>query len=143
MKRNVVFLFIIVLLALAVWQGYRYFYRAPKDLSTVRAVAILSTAQLIHAFESDSAKANELYLGKTIAVEGYIKSVDEEEGVTIVLGDPASMSSVRCSMDTNRKKEWSTLEKGRQVVIKGNCTGFTSDELLGSDVILNRCVFNL
>lgn len=141
MKRNVVFLFIIGLFALAIWQGYRYFYRAPKDLSTVKAAATLSTTQLIHAFESDSAKANEQYLGKIIAVEGTIKSVEEEEGVTIVLGEPASMSSVRCSMDTSYRKEWSSLEKGRKVVIKGNCTGFTSDELLGSDVILNRCVF--
>jgi ABC-type phosphate transport system auxiliary subunit len=141
MKRIVAFLFIIGLLALAVWQGYQYFYRAPKDLSTEKAAVTLSTTQLIQAFESDSAKANQLYLGKIIAVEGNIKSVDEEDGVTIVLGEPASMSSVRCSMDTSHRKEWGSLEKGRKVVIKGNCTGFTSDELLGSDVILNRCVF--
>lgn len=141
MKRNVVFLFIIGLLALAVWQGYRYFYRAPKDLSTVKAAATLSSTQLIQAFESDSVQANAAYLGKIIAVEGNIKSIDEEEGVTIVLGDPSSMSSVRCSMDTSRRTEWGPLEKGRSVIIKGNCTGFTSDELLGSDVILNRCVF--
>ncbi|ANE50536.1 OB-fold protein [Flavisolibacter tropicus] len=141
MKRTLVFLFIIVLLAVAVWQGYRYFYSAPKDLRTAKAAATLSTTQLIQAFESDSAKANQMYLGKIIAVEGAIKSVDEEEGVTIVLGEPASMSSVRCSMDTSHRKEWGSLEKGRKVIIKGNCTGFNSDELLGSDVILNRCVF--
>ncbi|HYH15645.1 MAG TPA: hypothetical protein VD794_10510 [Flavisolibacter sp.] len=141
MKRTLVFLFIIGLLALAIWQGYRYFYRPPKDLSTAKAAVTLSSTQLIQAFESDSAKANQLYLGKIIAVEGSIKSVDEEEGVTIVLGNPASMSSVRCSMDTSKKMDWGSLEKGRKVVIKGNCTGFTSDELLGSDVILNRCVF--
>jgi hypothetical protein len=140
MRRAVVFLFIIGVLALAIWQGYRYFYRAPKDLSTLNAAASLTTTQLIQAFESDSAKANQLYLGKIIAVEGNIKSVDEEDGVTIVLGDPASMSSVRCSMDTSHRGKWGALEKGRKIVIKGNCTGFTSDELLGSDVILNRCV---
>jgi hypothetical protein len=141
MKRTLVFLFIIGLLAIVIWQGYRYFYSAPKDLSTTKAAATLSTTQIIQAFESDSAKANQQYLGKIIAVEGLIKSVDEEDGVTIVLGEPSSMSSVRCSMDTSHRKEWGSLEKGRKVVIKGNCTGFNSDELLGSDVILNRCVF--
>ena len=140
MRRSMVFLLVIALLAFAVWRGYHYFYKAPESLSTKKATATLSATQLIQAFESDSAKANQAYLGKVIAVEGTIRTIEQEDGVTIVLGEESSMSSVRCSMDTSQKKEWSELTKGKKVLIKGNCTGYTSDELLGADVILNRCV---
>ena len=140
MRRSMVFLLVIALLALAAWKGYHYFYKAPESISTQKAEVRLTVPQLLQAFESDSAKANQAYLGKVIEVEGPIKSIEQDEGVTIVLGEEGSMSSVRCSMDTTQNKEWSELIKGRKVLIKGNCTGFTSDELLGADVILNRCV---
>ena len=140
MKRYVVFLLVIALLAFIGWKGYQYFYKAPQSLSAQAAAATLSASELIKAFESDSAKANHTYLGKVIAVEGIIKSIEQEEGVTIILGEEGSMSSVRCSMDTTQKKDWKELSKGKKVLIKGNCTGYNSDELLGADVILNRCV---
>ena len=140
MRRIVVFLLVIALLALAVWKGYQYLYKAPENLSNKKAAATLTAMQLIQAFEKDSATANQAYLGKVIAVEGTIRSIELEEGITIVLGEEGSMSSVRCSMDTTQKKVWSELQKGNKVLIKGNCTGYTSDELLGADVILNRCV---
>jgi hypothetical protein len=33
-----------------------------------------------------------------------------------------------------------TIKPGTTVKIKGNCTGHDEDELLGLDVIVNRCV---
>jgi hypothetical protein len=57
------------------------------------------------------------------------------------MGSEESMSSVRCSLDTNYVKKTTGLNIGNQITIKGACTGFNSDELgLGSDVVLNRCV---
>jgi hypothetical protein len=32
------------------------------------------------------------------------------------------------------------IKPGMTVKIKGNCTGYNEDELLGLDVIVNRCV---
>src|SRR5690349_2960801 len=133
MKRYIVFLLVIALLAFIGWKGCQYFYKAPQSLSKQEATATLSATELIKAFESDSSKANQAYLGKVIAVEGTIKSIEQEEGVTIILGEEGSMSSVRCSMDTTQKKDWKEVSKGKKVLIKGNCTGYNSDELLGAD----------
>jgi hypothetical protein len=36
-------------------------------------------------------------------------------------------------------EETENLVSGSKVTVKGVCTGFNADELLGSDVILNRC----
>jgi ABC-type phosphate transport system auxiliary subunit len=140
MRRSIVFLLVIALLAFAGWKGYQYFYKAPESLVNKEAVSTLTAPQLIQAFEKDSATANKAYLGKVVAVEGVIRAMEPEDGLTIILGEEGSMSSVRCSMDTTQQKEWTELKKGQKVLIKGNCTGYTSDELLGADVILNRCV---
>jgi hypothetical protein len=34
----------------------------------------------------------------------------------------------------------SAIKPGMTVKVKGNCTGYNEDELLGLDVIMNRCI---
>jgi hypothetical protein len=76
-------------------------------------------------------------------VSGNVKSV-EKESATVSLGNAEGNSSVRCSVDSAFVKDIGTLNPGIAITIKGNCTGFMPDETglgLGSDVVLNRCVF--
>ena len=65
---------------------------------------------------------------------------DESGHYTLILGEEGSMSSVRCSMDSTHQQAADELQINTEVIIKGACTGFNADQLLGSDVILNRCV---
>jgi len=140
MKKATLILIVIALLAFAAWKAYYYFYSAPKNLTTVDAIATLNATELVQAFEADSASANRKYLGKVVAVEGEIKSIETDGGVTIVLKTDNAASTVRCSMDSTQKTASSELKEGSLIKIKGNCSGYTADELLGADVILNRCV---
>jgi hypothetical protein len=57
-----------------------------------------------------------------------------------VLGEAGSMSSVRCSIDSTHSEEAAKVQKGQSLSVKGICSGFMSDEMLGSDVQLDRCV---
>ena len=50
------------------------------------------------------------------------------------------MSSVRFSMDSIHNAQAASLVKGTKAVLKGICTGYNADEMLGSDLILNRAV---
>jgi hypothetical protein len=43
-------------------------------------------------------------------------------------------------MDTANVAKAATVKEGQALTIKGSLSGFNQDELLGSDVILNRCV---
>jgi hypothetical protein len=43
-------------------------------------------------------------------------------------------------MDSASVKQAVNLQAGTNVIVKGVCTGFNADELVGSDVVLNRCV---
>ncbi len=141
MKRSIILLVVIVLLAVASWYAYNAYTGKVKSLTEVKADVSVSAINLINAFEKDSASANKQYLGKVITVSGNVRAVENEGGsTTILLGEAGAMSSVRCSMDTAYAQQATAVQEGASITIKGACTGFISDELIGSDVILNRCV---
>jgi len=142
MKRIMVLLLVIVVLA-AAFYGYKLYTGKVPSLTEVKADASITATELIAAFEKDSASANKQYLGKILEVSGNVKSV-EKESATVSLGVADGNSSVRCSIDSAFVKDIELLNPGSAITIKGNCTGFMPDETglgLGSDVVLNRCVF--
>lgn len=122
--------------------GYSEYNRKPKSLDKVKPHVVLSAETLIKDFETNEKDANSKYLDKIIAVDGKIRSVEKSENgyFTVVLGKEGTMSSVRCSMDSVFQQAVANLSAGSEIRMKGACTGFNADELLGSDVILNRCV---
>lgn len=124
------------------WYGYSEYNRGVKKLESVKADLQMPANMLISAFEKDEQEANTIYLDKVIAVQGTVKAVEQDEkgDITIILGDLDDMSSVRCYMDSLFRQQAKGLIKGNLVTVKGACTGFNADDLLGSDVILNRCV---
>jgi hypothetical protein len=122
--------------------GYREYIRKNKNLSYVKANFKIQANALIKEFEENEKKANEKFLDKIIAVSGAIRDVikDDKGYYSIVLGGDENMSTVRCSMNSIDQDEVGLLKKGNIIMIKGACTGFNADDLLGSDIILNRCV---
>jgi hypothetical protein len=137
---------VVVLIAAAgagiyAWKEYN---RKNPDLSGATAVYTVQAHTLIAEFNTNDSAANSRYLGKIVEVQGMVKQVDrDDEGhCTVVLGDTADMSSVRCAMDSAYADRAAALQPGEPVTIKGAFTGFKKDEtgLLGSDVELNRCV---
>ena len=143
-KKRIILGFIAVALIGGAWFGYSEYNRKVKDLTNVKAQVTIQTNDLITAFEKNEPNANAEYLDKIIAVKGHVKGVEKDDQgyFSIILGEEGSMSSVRCSMDSVHAKEIANVKQGTEVTIKGACTGFNADELLGSDVILNRCVID-
>lgn len=119
--------------------AYRQFARPNESMQGIKADADLTADSLVREFEVHYNAANSKYLGKVISVRGMITEMDYP-GAIIVLGGPGKPSSVRCYMDSAELLPARQLKQGMQVSIKGSCTGFNTDELLGSDVILHRCV---
>lgn len=144
MKRKKTIWLIILLVALgAAWYGYKEYTRTNKDLQKVDAHFTLSAVDLIKEYEANDSAATKKYNGKIVEVNGPVKAIDKDEQgyYTIVLGDTASLSSIRCSMDSTHREDAANIVKGSSATIRGACTGFNKDEMgLGSDVILNRSV---
>lgn len=121
---------------------YNEYNRMHKDTAQLVPDYSMTANGLIKEFEDDEKSSNEKYWNKVIQVHGIIKDMakDEKGFYSVVLGDSTGMSAIRCSMDTTHNNEVASLKKGTGALMKGICTGFNRDDLLGSDVVLIRCV---
>lgn len=128
--------------AIAAWYIYKEYNRTHKDTADMKPDYTVNTVSLLQEFETNEQVSNKKYWDKIIQVEGMVKGLakDDKGFYSVILGDSSSMSSVRCSMDSVHNKEAALLQKGSIALLKGICAGFNTDELLGSDVILVRCV---
>lgn len=146
MKRKKIIRYIVLPLlvigAVAAIYIYKEYNRKHKDTAKVKADYSVHAADLLTEFATNEKASGEKYMDKVLRVEGLVKDIikDEKGFYTISLGDTASMSSVRCSIDSAHTSEAGNLQKGTKLAIKGICTGYTADELLGADVVLVRSV---
>ncbi len=118
--------------------GLREYYRKNLPMSQMKISERISYKELLDAFTQNDSLANARFLGKVLLVEGPLKTIDFPNKL-ISLGDGSSMSAIQCSLE-NSSVPPKHLKKGDVIIVKGNCTGFNSDELLGTDVILNRAI---
>ena len=144
MKRKTIlysFITVIVIIIGISFFAYKEYNRKATDVADLTPAFTLSSNEVISSFTGNEKAANTKYLDKVMAVNGTIKSIDKDDrgSFTVVLGESGSMSSVRCSMDSSHNMEAANLQSGKSITVKGVCTGFNADELVGSDVILNRC----
>jgi hypothetical protein len=128
----------------AVLFGWREYTRKTKPVINLQPAFIVPASQIIDEFEANDTLPAKKYSGKLIAVTGTISSIDKDDQgfLTVVLKDAGFMSSVRCAMDSLFANELVRFGTGQTITIKGMFTGYQKDEtgLLGSDIILNRCV---
>ena len=137
-----VLLSLLVIIAAAALYIYKEYNRTHKDTANLKPDYSLAAASLVREFETNQEQSNKKYWDKVIRVEGMVKDItrDERGFFSVVLGDTSSMSSVRCSIDSAHTNEAARVKKGDMIAVKGICSGFNADELLGSDVILVRAV---
>jgi tRNA_anti-like len=126
--------------------AYEEYNRTAKDIATVAPTFSVTSTAIIEEFTKNDSIANAKYIGKTIAIDGTLKSIDKDENgfCTVVMGDTTNSTSVRCSMDSAHNNEASALKEGTPVNVKGICTGFSKDDtgLIGSDIMLNHGCIN-
>lgn len=143
-SKKIIIVAVLIAAAGAAIYGWNEYHRTNEDLAGVQPAYTVEAMQLINEFNQNDSASNARYLGKVVAVSGTVKKVekDEEGKYTVVLGDTADMSSVRCALDSNHATDATALNRGQSVKVKGSFTGFKKDDtgLLGSDVELNRGV---
>ena len=134
-------LIMIIMVALYFYKEYN---RTNKDTAGLRPDYTVPASSIIKDFETDDSLAGKKYTDKIILAEGIVKDIlkDDRGFYSVMLGDTTSLSSVKCSMDSTYNLEVKGLQKGAKATVKGVCAGFNADELLGSDVILVRCVID-
>ena len=134
-------LFVVAITSIAFYL-YKEYNRKNIDTAELEPDYTIAASAIIKEFETDQASASKSYSNKTILVKGFVKDIlkDDHGFYSLMLGDTSSMSSVKCSMDSLHNNEAAAIKKGVYAAVKGVCAGFNADELLGSDVILLRCM---
>lgn len=135
---------LLIIIVAALLYLYKEYNRTNKDTAGLTPDYTVPASSIIKEFETDESLAGRKYTDKIILVHGFIKDLlkDDRGFYSVMLGDTTSMSSVKCSMDSIYNEMALTLQKGTYATVKGVCAGFNADELLGSDVILVRCVID-
>jgi hypothetical protein len=146
MKRKKIIRYVVLPLLLVVAAAALYIYkeynRTHKDTAKLKPDYAISATALLKEFEVSEQVSNKKYWDKVIRVEGMVKGVakDEKGFYSIMLGDTTSMSSVRCSVDSVHGHAAAGVKEGSIIAVKGICSGYNADEMLGSDVVLVRSV---
>jgi len=142
MKRKKIILY--VLLSVLVIGGavgiyiYKEYNRAHKDTAGLKPDFTVAANDLLKEFENNEQASNKKYWDKVLSVEGMVKDVtrDDRGFYSVILGDTSSLSSVRCSIDSIHGNEAASVKRGHIVSVKGICSGYNADDMLGSDIIL-------
>jgi hypothetical protein len=144
--RRIVLFSMIPVIGIGIWQGFKEYNRTNPDLSKVKPDVKISAAALLTDYEENDLMANQKYLGKIVELDGPVKEMENSGtgNFTVILGEPGALSSIRCKMDTLYTDEASKIIPGSSIIIRGECTGYQKNEMLGiklgSDVQLVRCV---
>ena len=92
----------------------------------------ISATELINAYEENEVKADKMYKGKIVEVNGIVDGVDSDMDdkaiVRLSNGDEFSIYTVGCYIDNENQDKACELEKGENVTIigkaDGECVGF-------------------
>jgi len=133
----------VAFIALSFYGGHEYF-RANADMADLKESVHADAVDLLNEFLNNDSLATKNYLGKILIIKGTLRELEKDEkgDYTLVLGEEGISSTIRCTMDAKHNQQSSALKKGTVIAVKGELTGFNADGtgLLGSDVLMNRCV---
>jgi hypothetical protein len=142
MKRTYWIVLIMLVVATAASYIYNEYNRKLTDVAELLPTFSLAAPALLNEFAADDSAATTKFLNQVIRVHGTVKQIDSDPSGfhTIVLSEPASMSAVRCSLDSIHNHQAASVATGNIIDIQGVCSGYTADELgIGADLLLHRC----
>lgn len=128
-KKIVVFLLVVVVLAIVGFYGARYYaYHAGKrDVKSEAPAFTLTSKAIVDEFMNNSETANKKFINKPIVVEGFVTSINKNQ---VIVDDVVVCDFVEPNV---------MVKQGQKVAIKGRLVGF--DDLMG-EIKLDECSLN-
>ena len=87
----------------------------------------ISATELINAYNENEVKADKMYKGKIVEVNGIVDAIDsgidDKAVVRLSDGDEFSFDKVSCYIDNDNQNKACELEKGQNVTIIGKADG--------------------
>ena len=133
MKKLILVVLILGCISAVVYYNWN---RKNASIESVEPAFTTTSGLLYTSFEADEVAANNQYLNKVVEVKGKVRELKKESnGDFVVTLDGSDMFGVICRMDHDITIEDTALV-GKEIAIKGICTGMLMD------VVLVQCVFS-
>jgi hypothetical protein len=132
MKRTILII-IILIIAIGGWYAYSLYQKKTPDVVNANPDVVVSTKELLDAFNKDTTSARKQFVDKIIQITGNVKRIDTTGSV--VLGEEGSASEVTVGLDRRHIDDYKKLKTGSLAVLQGVCSGYeksNSDDLLAS-----------
>ena len=119
-----------ILLAFAGFSAWYIFLKPGRDIGQETALMV-KAGDIYHAYLSNEKSANLYYLDKAVIVSGKIAEIktNQQGQQVIILETEDPIFGIVCTM-----AQPVAITKGKDVSIKGFCTGYTTD------VVLRDCI---
>ena len=138
MKNKKLFIIIGILLVAAFFAGMyglSEWFKPHQKIENKQGL-VISADSLINFYNEDEAAANARFLDKAIEVRGTVAKVgvNSDGQTTVLLASSDPLTSVFCTLRDKGIK----VDEGKEIVIKGFCSGKTLDVLLTDCVIVDQ-----
>jgi hypothetical protein len=120
------------LVAIGAGVGITMWNKAPAKVEDKKGLEI-TAANLCNEFSNNEAEANRKFLNQALEVSGTVEEViANQEGKPVIRLIGNDMMNVQCTM----RDDGATAEKGKNVTVKGFCSGNTMFDVLLTDCIV-------
>ncbi|HEV7475639.1 MAG TPA: DUF6683 family protein [Pyrinomonadaceae bacterium] len=109
--------------------------------SPENAPASIHAGKLVMEFEGNELRANQMYVGKRIRVNGTVNSIDilKDGRLTLTFHSPAAgYAHTRCFFNKSQSSRLAQINGGQEVVVEGTVRGFGDD--LKRYVEMENCI---
>ena len=132
-SKRTLFLIAAVGIVVMIFVAYRMYTKPHRSMKREKGIEV-SAVQLFDAFAQNEASANATYLDKVLEVTGKVSEIgiNLDKKPIIMLETNDMFFGIRCTMADSLL----AIEPGSTVTIKGICTGYLSDVVLTSGIIV-------
>ena len=129
MKRSRLVLLVVGILLMIVGVGGLFIWNKPHRKAEDERGLAISADSLLAAYAANEQTADARFLNKTIELRGTVVKVDTNQAgqTTVLFASADPLSTVFCTM---RDKGDRPADSGQVAVVKGFCSGHTTDVLL-------------
>lgn len=113
-------------------------FKPKRSIVREKAAYVLSSSELASDFAMNASEAEEKYLNTVVEMSGTVtsKEVDTYENVNLIFSSDNAEIQVSFLGDFNEDAQ--LVEQGDHVTLKGNYTGYSVDDIFGTQVKLNN-----
>jgi hypothetical protein len=116
-----------------------YFYnKKDPNLAKVKPDYVIDVSSLVNEFNRDENIASAKYVDKVLEVTGAILAIEptSDSTMNITLSAENQMTGVICSFKDIRDPASLNLSEGKEITIRGVCSGMLMDVLLNNCAII-------